>query len=46
MRASYISAFFDVINWKGVSDLYAIAKEGADSYAAVDVLKPAANFED
>lgn len=46
VRASYISAFFDVINWKGVSDLYAVAKEGAGSYAAVDVLKPAANFEE
>ncbi len=46
MRASYISAFFDVINWKGVSDLYALAKEGAGSYATADVLKPAANWED
>ncbi|KAI7841253.1 hypothetical protein COHA_005026 [Chlorella ohadii] len=46
VRASYISAFFDVINWKGVSDLYALAKEGAGSYATADVLKPAANWED
>ena len=25
VRADYIAAFYDVINWKGVSDLYAAA---------------------
>ncbi|PRW59894.1 superoxide dismutase [Chlorella sorokiniana] len=44
VRASYIAAFFDVINWKGVSAVYAAAKDG--SYGSIDVLKPAANFED
>ena len=46
VRASYISAFFDVINWKGVSDAYAKAKAGAEEFATLDVLKPAANWED
>ncbi|KAL4853877.1 5'-adenylylsulfate reductase 3 [Chlorella vulgaris] len=44
VRADYIAAFYDVINWKGVSDLYAAALQGADSYDELDVLTPAANW--
>lgn len=42
VRASYIAAFFDVINWKGVSAAYAKAKAG--TFSSLDVLKPAANW--
>ncbi|KAI3431840.1 hypothetical protein D9Q98_010592 [Chlorella vulgaris] len=45
VRADYIAAFYDVINWKGVSDLYAAALQGADSYDELDVLTPAANWQ-
>jgi hypothetical protein len=45
VRASYISAFFDVINWKGVSDLYSVALNGKRAYDEIDVLTPAANWQ-
>lgn len=44
MRASYVSAFFDVVNWRGVSEAFAKAVAGERAYATLDVLKPAANW--
>ncbi|KAL4443754.1 hypothetical protein ABPG75_011491 [Micractinium tetrahymenae] len=43
VRASYIAAFYDVINWKGVSAAFAKAKAG--TFSSLDVLKPAANWQ-
>ena len=42
VRPSYIAAFFDVINWKGVSKAFARAKAG--TFSSLDVLKPAPNW--
>lgn len=42
VRPSYIAAFFDVINWKGVSNAFARAKAG--TFSSLDVLKPAPNW--
>lgn len=45
VRASYINAFYSVINWRGVSALYGKAVQGARAFARVDVLQPAANWD-
>ena len=42
VRPAYIDAFFSVINWRGVSEAYAMAVDG--KYGKLDVLKPAANW--
>jgi hypothetical protein len=38
VRADYIAAFYDVINWKGVSDLYAAALQVRSSMMVQSVL--------